>query len=58
METLSTTFKTRISNTKDVETLKEELVVIQRIYSEQPKYRREMSLKMDYIENRIKQLEK
>ncbi len=56
MEILSNVFKSRISNTTNIAELEEELKVIMRIYYENEKYREEMRLKSNFINNRIEQL--
>ncbi|MBE5100231.1 MULTISPECIES: hypothetical protein [Priestia] len=56
MEILSDVFKSRISNTTNIAELEEELKVIMRIYYENEKYREEMRLKSNFINNRIEQL--
>ncbi|WJE46167.1 hypothetical protein QRD90_18305 [Peribacillus frigoritolerans] len=57
MEQLSEVFKNRISKNTDLEELKKELEIVERIFIEQKKHRSEMALKIVFIEDRIKELE-
>ncbi|CAH0135544.1 hypothetical protein SRABI96_00347 [Peribacillus sp. Bi96] len=57
MEQLSEVFKNRISKNTDLEELKKELEIVERIFIEQKEHRSEMALKIVFIEDRIKKLE-